>query len=234
MAGWISMAQASHRCTQMEFLLSGKPQHIYVSVLRSVAPLKEGMATHSSILAWRIPWTEEPGGLCTAHRVTKSQTHTQLKRLSTHAYPYLSLSIYLYLYQSKLWFSQLDHKEGWVPNNWCCWIVVLEKTLEHSLDCKEVKPVNSKGNQPRIFIGRTVAKAKAPVLWSPDAKSWLFGKDPDAGKDWQQKKGATEDETVRSHHWLNGHEFEQTPGDNGGQRSRSCYSPWGCKELESI
>ena len=169
-----------HTCPQVEFLLSGKPQPIYVSVLRSVAPLKEGTATHSSIIAWRIPWTEDPGGLCTVHSITKSQT--QPKQLSTHAYPYLSLSIYLYLYLSKLWFSQLDRKEGWVPNNWCLRTVVLEKTVEHPMDIKEIKPVNSKGYQPWIFIGRTVAKAKAPILWQPDAKSWPFGKDPDAGK----------------------------------------------------
>ena len=114
----------------------------------------------------------------------------------------------------------LDHKEGWAPKNWCFWIVVLEKTLESPLDCKEIKPVNPKGNQPWIFIGRTDAKAEAPILWPPDVKNWLIGKDSDAGKDWRrEKKGMTEDEMVGWHHQLNGHESEQTPRDSGGQRS---------------
>ena len=127
-----------------------------------------------------------------------------------------------------------DHKEGWVPKNWCFWIMVLEKTLESPLDCKEITPVNPKGNQPWIFIGRTDAEAEALILWPSDAKSWLIGKDPGAGKDWRQKeKGEAEDELVREHHRLNGHEFKQTPGDSGGQRSLAlCYSSWGCKELD--
>ena len=99
-----------------------------------------------------------------------------------------------------------DHKESWVPKNWCFWTVVLEKTLESPLDSKEIKPVHPQGNQSWIFIGRT--DAEAPVLWPPDVKSWLIGKDPDAGKDWrQEEKGTTEDEMVGWHHWLNGHEL---------------------------
>ena len=92
-----------------------------------------------------------------------------------------------------------------------------------------VKPVNPKGNQPWIFIGRTDAEAKAPILWTPDAKSWLIGKDPDAGKDWGQEKGTTEDEMVGWHYWLNGNEFEQVPGIGEGQGSLVCCSPWGCR-----
>ena len=104
--------------------------------------------------------------------------------------------------------------------------VVLEKTLESPLDCKEIKPVNPKGNQPWIFIGRTDAKAEAPILWLPEVKSQLIGKDPDIGKDWrQEEKGAAEDEMVGWHHWLNGHEFEQTQGDGEGQGSLACCSP---------
>jgi len=104
----------------------------------------------------------------------------------------------------------LDHKQGWAAKNWCFWIVVLEKTLESPLNCKAIKPVNLKGNHSWIFIGRTDAEAEVPILWLSDAKSRLNGKDPDAGKDWrQEKKGATEDEMVGWHHWLNGHEFEQ-------------------------
>ena len=96
---------------------------------------------------------------------------------------------------------ELDHKQGWTPKNWCFWTVVLEKTLESPLDCKEVKPVNSKGNQPWIFIGRTVAEAEAPLLWPPDVKSWLIRKDPNVGKDGgQEEKGVTEDEMVEWHH----------------------------------
>ena len=117
--------------------------------------------------------------------------------------------------------------------NWCFQIVVLEKTLERPLDCKEIKPVNSKGNQHWIFIGRTKDEAEAPILWPPDMKSLLNGKDPDAGKDWrQEKKEMTEDEMVGWHHWLNGHEFEQAPGDGDGQGSLVCCSPWGHKESE--
>ena len=106
---------------------------------------------------------------------------------------------------SHVWMWELDHKEGWVLKKWCFWIVVLEKTLESPLDCKEIQPVHPKGNQSWIFIGRTDAEAEAPILWPPDGKSWLIGKDPDAGKDWgQEEKGATEDEMVGWHHWLSG------------------------------
>ena len=114
---------------------------------------------------------------------------------------------------------QLDHKEGQALKNWCFRTVVLEKTLESPLDYK-VKPVNPEGDQSRVFIGRTDDEAVAPILWAPDAKSWVIGKDPDAGKDWgQEEKGTTEDEMVGWHHQLNGHEFEQTPGDSEGQGS---------------
>ena len=111
---------------------------------------------------------------------------------------------------------ELDHKKGWALKNWCFWTVVLEKTLESPLDCKEIKPVNPKGNQPWIFIGRT--DAEAPIFWPPDVKNWLIGKDRDAGKDWrQEEKGKTEDKMVGWHHWLNGHEFEQSLGHGEGQ-----------------
>ena len=123
---------------------------------------------------------------------------------------------------SHVWIWELDHKESWVLKNWCFWTVVLEKTLESLLDLKEIQPVHPKGTQSWIFIGRTDAEAEAPMLWSPDVKYWLIGKDPDAGKDWrQEEEGMTEDEMVGWHHWLNGHEF----GD--GQGSLACCSPWG-------
>ena len=109
---------------------------------------------------------------------------------------------------SHVWMWELYYKESWVPKNWCFWTVVLEKT-ESPLDCKEIKPVNPKGNHSWIFIERNDAEAEAPILWPPDAKNWLAGKDPDAGKDWgREEKGTTEDEMVGWHHQLNGHEFE--------------------------
>ena len=106
---------------------------------------------------------------------------------------------------------ELDCEEGWVPKNWCFWTVVLEKTLESPLDFKEIQPAHPKGNQSWVFIGGTDAEAETPILWPPDAKSWLISKDPDAGKDWRwEKKGTTEDEVVGWHHRVNGHEFEWT------------------------
>ena len=122
--------------------------------------------------------------------------------------------------------------ESWTIKNWCFWAVVLEKTLKSPLDCKEIKPVHPKGDQSWIFIGRTDAEAEAPILWPPDVKSWLIRKDPDAGKYWRQEKGTTEDKMVWWHHRLNGHEFEQAPGDGEGQESLVCCSPLGHKNLD--
>ena len=124
---------------------------------------------------------------------------------------------------------------SWVPKNWCFWTVVLEKTLESPLDCKEIKLVNNpQGNQSWIFIGKTDTEADTPVLWPPDAKNWHFGNDPDAGKDWrQEEKGTTEDEMVGWHQWLDGHAFEQAPGAGDGQGSLACCCPWGHKELDT-
>ena len=131
---------------------------------------------------------------------------------------------------SHIWMWELDHKETWLLKNWCFWNAGLEKTLESPLDRKEVKPVNPKGNQPWIFIGKT--NAEAPILWPPDAKNWLIGKDTDAGKYWRQEKGTTEDEMVGWHHWLNGHESEQALVVDDGQGSLACSSPWGHKESD--
>ena len=129
----------------------------------------------------------------------------------------------------------LDHKEGWVLKNWCFWIAVLEKTLKGRLDCKEIKSVNPKGNHPWIFIGRTEAEAKALIFWPPNEKSWLIGKDLDAGKDWRlEVKRATEDEIAGWNHWFNGHKFEQTPGNGDRQGSLACCSPRGHKEWDVI
>ena len=128
---------------------------------------------------------------------------------------------------------ELDYKESWTLKNWCFWTVVLEKTLESPLDCKEIQPVHPKGNQCWIFIGRINAEAETPILWPPDAKNGLTGKDPDAGKDWrQEEKGMTEDEMVGWHHWLNWHEFEQALRVGDGQGSL-VWSPWGHKESDT-
>ena len=133
----------------------------------------------------------------------------------------------------RVWMWELDYKESWAQKNWCSWTVVLEKTLESPLDCKEIQPVHPKGDQSWVFIGRTDADSETPILCPPDSKNWLIWKDPDAGKDWrQEEKGKTEDEMVGSHHWHNGHEFEQAPGVGDGQGSLSCCSPWGLKESD--
>ena len=130
--------------------------------------------------------------------------------------------------------SELDYKECWALKNWCFWTVVLEKTLESPLSSKEIQPVHSKGNQSWIFIGKTDAEAESQILWPPDGKNWLLGKDPDSGKDWkQEEKRMTEDEMVGWHHWLDGHEFEQAPGVGDGQGSLACCSPWGRKEWDT-
>ena len=129
---------------------------------------------------------------------------------------------------------ELDHKEGWALKNWFFSTVVLEKTLESPLHYKKIKPVNPKGNQSWIFIGRTDVEAETPILWPPDAKNWLILKDPDAGKDWSwEKKGTAEGEMVGRHQWLHGHEFEQTPGDGKGQRSLACCSLCDRKESDT-
>ena len=143
------------------------------------------------------------------------------------------------VFSSHVWMWELDHKEGWALKNWCFWTVVPVKTLESPLNSKEMKPVNPKGNQPWIFIGRTdaeghSAEAEAPMLWPPDARHRLIWKDPDAGKDWgQDEEGTTEDEMVGWHNRLNGHEFEQTQGDGEGQGSLACCISWGRKESDT-
>ena len=125
---------------------------------------------------------------------------------------------------------ELDCKESWVPKNWWFWAVVLEKTLESPLDCKEIQPVNPKGNQSWIFIGRTDAEAETLILWLTDVKSQLIRKDPDAGKDWGwEEKGTTEDEMVGWHHGLDGHEFEQALRGGDWPGSLASCSPWGLR-----
>ena len=128
---------------------------------------------------------------------------------------------------------ELDYRESWGPKNWCFWIMVLEKTLESPLDCKEIQPFYPNRHESCILIGRTDAEAETPILWPPDVKNWLIGKVPDAGKDWRWEKWMTEDEMVGWHHLLNGHEFEQVPGVGDGQGSLACCSPWGYNESDT-
>ena len=155
-------------------------------------------------------------------QLIKKQRHYFAKKcLSSRSYGF---------YHSHVWMRELDHKEG--KKNWCFWTVLL-KTFGSLLDCKDIQPVHPKGNQSWIFIGRTDAEAETPILWPPDAKNWLFGKDPDGGKDWRQEdKGTTEDEMVGWHHRLDGHGFEQALGVGDGQGSLVCCRPWGCKKLD--
>ena len=128
----------------------------------------------------------------------------------------------------------MDYKESWALKNGCFWIVVLEKTLESPMDCKEIQPLHPKGNKSWIFIGRSDAKTEAPILWPPDAKKQLIRKEPNAGKDWgKEEKGMTEDEMVGWHHRLYRREFEQALWDGEGQGSLVCCSPWGHKESDT-
>ena len=144
----------------------------------------------------------------TKQRIKKQRHHFARKDLSSQSYGFSN---------SHVWIWELDHKESWALKNWRFWTVVLEKTLDSPLDCKEIKPVNPKENQSWILIGRTDAEAETPILWPPDAKNWLIGKDPEAGKEWrQEEKGTTKDEMAGWHHQFNGREFEQAPEDSEG------------------
>ena len=132
-----------------------------------------------------------------------------------------------------VWMWKVDYEESWAPKKWCFWTVVLEKTLESPLDCKEIQPVHSEGDQSLVFFGRIDAKAETLILWPPHEKSWLIGKDSDAGRDWgQEEKGMTEDEMAGWHHWLNGYEFGWTLGVGDGQGGLACCNSWGRKELD--
>ena len=143
------------------------------------------------------------------------------KGLSSQSYGFSS---------SHVWMWELDYKESWAPKNWGFRTMVLEKTLESPLDCKEIQPVHPKVDQSWVFIGKIDAEAETPIPCLPDAKNWLIWKDPDAGKDWrQEEKGMTEDEMVGWHHQLDGHEFEQAPGVDDRQESLKRCSPWGRK-----
>ena len=168
---------------------------------------------------WKMltPWKEsydQP-----RQNIKKQRHYFVNKGPSTHGYGFSS---------SHLWMWDLNYKESWVSKNWCFWTVMLAKTLESPLDCKEIQPVHPKGDQSWVFI-RGSDVSETPILWPPDAKNWLIWKDPDAAKDWGQvEKGTTEDEIVGWHHQLNGHEFRWTPEVGHGQRGLACCISWGC------
>ena len=153
--------------------------------------MEKEMATHSGILAWRIPGTEEPGGLPSirSHRVRHDWSD-------------------LVVAAAAAWMWELGYKQSWAPKNRCFWTVMLEKTVESLLGCKEIQPVHPKGVQSWVFIGRTDVEAETPNIWPPLGRSWLIWKDPDVGKEWrQEEKRMTEDEMTGWHHELHGHEF---------------------------
>ena len=193
-----------------------------VSDLILGAPKSLQMVTAAMKLKTLTPWKESYDQ---ARQHIKKQRHFANKGPSSQSYGFSS---------GYVWMWELDCEESWALKNWCFPIVMLEKSLESPLDCKEIKPVNPKGNQSWIFIGGTDAEAETPILWPPDAKNWFTRKDPDAVKDWRrEEKGTTEDEMVGWHNQRDGHEFDQALGVGDGQGSLACYSPWGHKESDT-
>ena len=203
--------------------------------------MEKAMAPHSSTLAWKIPWMEEPGGLQSMGSLRVGHDWSDLavvvvllrRKVMTNLDSILESRDITFPTKVQLakagfssghvWMWKLEYKESWVLKSWCFWTVVLEKTLESPLNCKEIQAVHPKGDQSWVFIGRTDVEAETPILWPCHAKSWLIGKDPDAGKDWEQEeKGMTEDETVWWHHRLNGHGFGWTPRVGDGQGGLAC------------
>ena len=169
-----------------------------------------------SLLGWKV-MTNLDSTVKSRHYFTNKGPSSQIYGFSSH----------------HVWMWELHYKESWVLKNWCFWTVLLEKTPESPLDCKEMEPVHTKGNQSWVFTGRSDAEAETAILWPPDAKSWLIGKDPDAGKHWRQDKGTTEDEMVGWHHQLYGHGFGWTPGVGDGQGGLACCGSWVRKESET-
>ena len=186
-------------------------------ILFSWAPKSLQLVTAAMKLKMLAPWKKSYGK--SRQHIKKQRHHFANKGAYSQSHGFSSSHV-------NMWES--DHKEGWALKNWCFQTVLLEKTLESPLDIKEIKLVNPKGNQPWIFIGRT--DAEAPILDDLMLRTISFEKTLMAGEYWgQDEKWATENETVAWHHWLNGHEYEQTLGDSEGQESLACCSPWGCK-----
>ena len=180
---------------------------------------------------WSQPWNEK---MLTPWKESYDQPRQHIKK-QRHYFANKGPSSQGYGFSTgHVWMWELDYKESWAPKNWCFWTVVLEKTLESPLGCKEIQPVHPKGNQSWVYVGRTDVEAEAPVLWPLDAKSWLIGKDLDPGKDWgQEEKGTTEDEMVGWHHRLNGHGFGWTPGVDDRQGGLVCCGSQVHKESDT-
>ena len=169
------------------------------------------------------PWKKRYDQLW--QHIKKQKHYFVNKGLSNQSYGFSSSNVYMW---------ELDYKESLETKNWCFWTVVLEKTLESPLDCKEIQPVHSKGDQPGDFFGRNDVKAETPVLWPPHAKSWLTEEDFDAGRDWgQAEKGTTKDEVTGWHHWLDGRKSEWTLGVDVGQRGLESCDSWSHKESDT-
>ena len=213
------MASGPITSWQIEWGNNGNSERLYFGGLQNhcIHMVTTAMKLKRHLLLGKKAMTNLDSILKSRHDVTN-------KGVSSQSYGFSS---------SHVWMWEFDYKESWMPKNWCFWTMELEKTLESPLDSKEIQPVHPKGNQSWIFIGRTDAEAETPILWLPDAKNWLLGKDLEARKDWRQEKGTTEEEMVGWHHQLNGHEFEQAPGVGNGQGSLVCCSPWGHKESET-
>ena len=173
--------------------------------------------------------------ITTVHFSSVAQSCPTVCNPMNRSTPGLPVHHQLLEFTQKMSLFTMCYQEGWALKNWCFWTVVLEKTLESPLDCEEIQPVHSKGDQPWDFFGGNDAEAETPVLWPPRAKSWLIGKDSDAGRDWEQEeKGTTEDEMAAWHHWLDGRESEWTLGAGDGQGGLACCDSWGREELDTI
>ena len=178
----------------------------------------------TAAMKWKDPWSWEKSYDQPRKHIKKQRHYFANKGPSSQGYDFSS---------GHVWMWELVCEEGWAPKNWCFWTVVLEKTLESPLDCKEIQPIRSEGDQPWDFFGGNDAEAETPVLWPPHVKCWLIGKDSDVGRDWKQEEnGTTEDEMAEWHHWLNGCESEWTPGVGDGQGGPACSDSWGCKESD--
>ena len=194
----------------VQFFLGGAPKSLQMVI--AAMKLKDAYSLEGKLWPTEIAYK-------------KQRHYFANKGLSSQGYGFSS---------SQVWVWELDCEESWVLKNWYFWTVVLEKTLENPLDCKEIQPVHFKGDQFWVFFGRNDAKAETPVLWPPHAKSWLIGKDSDAGRDWgQEEKGTTAVEMAGWHHRLDGREFEWTPGVGDGQGGLACCDSWGRKESDT-
>ena len=193
-------------------------QTLFLGALKSLQMVTEAMKWKKTLTPWKESYDQPK------QHIQKQRHYFANKGLSNQGYGFSSGHV-------RMW--ELVCEESWALKNWCFWTVVLEKTLKSAFDCKEIQQFHPKGDQSWVFIGRT-DEAETPILWPPRVKSWLIGKDSDAGRDWgQEEKGTTEDEMSGWHHWLDGREFEWTPGVGDGQGGLACCDSWGCKESDT-